>query len=79
MELKELLRTPLSSGLTLGFGVMLNFPTRKKLPQRLHERCAIYPFPLTLSHLVCQSNVKFSLSRFRMVKEFLWKIHNEIK
>lgn len=43
--------------------------------QRLCERCTIYPLPLTLSHLVRQSNIKLLLSRFCVVKEFLREIH----
>lgn len=39
--------------------------------QGLCERCVIHPLPLTLNHLVGQSNIKLFLLGFCLKKEFL--------
>lgn len=39
--------------------------------QGLCERCVIHPLPLTLNHLVCQSNKKLFPFGFCLKKEFL--------
>lgn len=52
------------------------FSHKTYLPQGLCERRVIHPLPLTLNHLVCQSNIKLFPLGFCLKKEFLRNKHN---